>query len=394
MYKYLVLSITAIFLLSCNNKNNKNMTTNSQNTTKIKETSINNDSSLYLIIGTYTAKESKGIYVYQFDTISGLSAYKSMAEIVNPSYLTISKNEKYIYAVSEVGEDKASASAFLFDKEKGELKFLNSQSTDGDDPCYITIDNTGEHVITANYSGGSITIFDTKGDGQLTSASQHIAFTGKGADPERQTKPHLHCVAYSPDGKYLFANDLGTDKIHKLEVTAGNSNNYLKTGNPAAFKVTDMSGPRHIEFHPNGKYAYLINEISGTVIAFDYDGKEGNLSEIQTIKADSLNAKGSADIHITPDGKYLYASNRLKGDGLAIFSIDQSNGRLTHIGYQETGIHPRNFVITPNGKYLLVASRDSDKIQVFQIKETGLLKDTHNDIKLSMPVCLKFVSFK
>lgn len=392
MCKYLTLPIIAILLFSCNSKNNKNMATG--DTAEIKEASINDDSSLYLLIGTYTAKDSKGIYIYQFDTVSGLSTYKSMVEIVNPSYLTISKNEKHVYAVSEVGDSNASASAFSFDKEKGELKILNSQATDGADPCYITTDNTGKHVVTANYSGGNITVFDVKEDGSLTPASQHIAFSGKGTDPERQKKPHLHCVTYSPDGKYLFANDLGTDKIHKLEVTFGNSDSYLKAGNPQAFKVADMSGPRHLEFHPNGKYAYLINEISGTVIAFDYDSQEGNLSEIQTIKADSLNAQGSADIHITPDGKYLYASNRLKGDGLAIFSINQSDGKLTHIGYQETGIHPRNFVITPNGKYLLVASRDSDMIQVFRINKDGLLEDTHNDIKLSMPVCLKFASFK
>ncbi len=202
-------------------------------------------------------------------------------------------------------------------------------------------------------------------------------------------------MAYSPDEKYLFANDLGTDKIHKFDVNPGGQTNYLNAGVPADFKVADGSGPRHLEFHPNGKFAYLINEMSGAVIAFDYDNHKGYLIQTQSIQADTLNAKGSGDIHVTPDGKFLYASNRLKGDGLAIFSINQHDGKLTKVGYQETGIHPRNFVITPNGKFLLVASRDNNTIQVFLIdRKTGLLENTNKDIELDKPVCLKFVSFR
>ena len=150
------------------------------------------------------------------------------------------------------------------------------------------------------------------------------------------------------------------------------------------------SGPRHLTFSPNGHYAYLINELSGTVIAFEY--KDGDLKEIQTIAADTVNAQGSADIHISPDGKFLYASNRLKADGIAIFNIHPDNGMLAKAGYQLTGIHPRNFIITPNGKYLLVACRDSNVIQVYERDaDTGLLTDVHQDIKVDKPVCIKFV---
>ncbi|GHV14564.1 6-phosphogluconolactonase [Bacteroidia bacterium] len=393
-YIFLIIAVTFSFF-SCNNKNTNKAIANASDSTNIQAGEVNDDSSLYLIVGTYTTGESEGIYVYQFDTVSGYSTYKSKAKITNPSYLAISKDEKYVYAVSETGDDKASANAFAFDKEKGELSLLNTEPTKGADPCYIIVDSAGKHVVTANYSGGSITVFEVKEDGSLATASQYISFTGRGVDPDRQQKPHLHCVTYSPDEKYLFANDLGTDKIHKFDVNPNKQGNYLDAGIPAAFKVADGSGPRHLQFHPNGKFAYLINEISGAVIAFDYNSHTGDLIQIQSIQADTLNAKGSGDIHITPDGRFLYASNRLKGDGLAIFSINQHNGILTKVGYQETGIHPRNFVITPNGKFLLVASRDNNVIQVFLIdKNTGLLENTNKDIELDKPVCLKFTSLR
>ncbi|MDU1890870.1 MAG: lactonase family protein [Dysgonomonas sp.] len=354
---------------------------------------VSDESSMYLLVGTYTASESEGIYVYQFDTISGYSKYVDMAKVENPSYLVVSNNEKFVYSVTEVGED-AAANAFSFDKSTGKLELLNSLPTGGADPCYINIGKKDKHIVTANYSGGNVTLLNTKDDGSLNEVLHIFTFTGKGVDPNRQNKPHIHCVQYSPDGKYLYATDLGTDKIHKFDINAS-PDDYLRIGTPSFIKVADGSGPRHLEFHPNGKYAYLINEISGTVIGFNYNDENGNLTEFQTIQADTLNAQGSGDIHITPNGKYIYASNRLKGDGLAIFSIDQTNGKLTKVGYQETGAHPRNFVITPNGKYLLVASRDNNVIQVFAIdNNTGLLENMYKDIELDMPVCLKFVSYK
>lgn len=397
MRKYILFTAFAVLsLISCKQKTNvDNSNIDPSDTTNMSAETISDETSLYLLVGTYTTGESEGIYVYQFDTVSGFSKYKSVVKVTNPSYLTINKEGTHVYSVSETGDAKAAANAFVFDKKDGTLKLLNSQLTGGADPCYIELDKTGKHVVTANYSGGSITAFDINGDGTLTTATQLIRFTGKGADAERQKAPHLHCVRYSPDGKYLFADDLGTDKIHKFGINESNEGNYLKVGTPAAFDVAPGSGPRHLDFHPNGKYAYLINELSGAVIAFNYDANAGNLTQIQTIQADTLSAKGSADIHVSPDGKFLYASNRLKGDGIAIFSINQVDGKLTKVGYQETGVHPRNFVITPNGKFLLVASRDNDVIQIFLIdRVTGLLENTYKDIELDMPVCLKFTSFK
>jgi tetratricopeptide (TPR) repeat protein len=188
--------------------------------------------------------------------------------------------------------------------------------------------------------------------------------------------------------------DEANGRFHKFiinpDANAENKESFLKEGSPSAFKVKAGSGPRHLTFSPNGNYAYLINELSGTVIAFEY--KDGDLKEIQTIVADTVCAKGSGDIHISPDGKFLYASNRLKADGIAIFSIQPDNGILTKVGYQLTGIHPRNFIITPNGKYMLVACRDSNVIQIYERDaDTGLLTDIHGDIKVDKPVCVKFI---
>ena len=374
----------ATLLCSCSNKNSNSA---NQSSNESKETS----NEMYMLVGTYTAKDSKGIYVYKLDTITGTSRYISEVTVDNPSYLVIDPTEKFVYAVTEdEGVETSAANAFAFDKKDGKLTFINKELTGGGAPCHITIDSKGKHVLTANYLGGSLSVFETREDGGLTKTSQLIPFEGKGVNKERQTQPHIHFAQFSPDEKYLFADDLGTDKIHKFNVNS-NDSTFITNGTPDAFKVKDGSGPRHLAFHPNGNFAYLITEMSGDVIAFDY--KDGDLKEIQTIKADTLNAQGSGDIHVSPNGKFLYASNRLKGDGIAIFSINQTDGKLTKIGYQPTGIHPRNFNITPNGKLLLVATRDSDLIQVFKVNETtGLLENTEHDIKLSMPVCIKFAS--
>lgn len=356
------------------------------------ETNLNDDKELTMLVGTYTDGTSKGIYSFRFNQEDGSATPLSEIEVGNPSYLTSSDDGKFVYAVSEYNDERAAANAFAFNKVDGTFRLLNSQKTGGEDPCYILF--TDNNVITANYNGGSISVFPIDKDGSLLPASEVLEFEGSGLDEVRQEKAHLHYVAITPDGKYLFANNLGADWIHKFNINpnanADNKEKFLTEGNPYAFEVKAGSGPRHLAFAPNGNYAYLINELSGTVIAFEY--KDGTLNEIQTIAADTLGAQGSGDIHVSADGKFLYASNRLKGDGIAIFSIHPENGMLTKVGYQLTGLHPRNFIITPNGEYLLVACRDSNIIQVFERNEaTGLLTDIKKDIKVDKPVCVKFV---
>jgi len=351
---------------------------------------------LYMLVGTYTTGTSTGIYVYRFDEETGKSEYVSVAEAVNPSYLAISASERFVYAAGESGRDAAVAYAFSFDKQTGKLNLLNSQPTNGASPCYISIDHSGRFAVTANYSGGNVSVFPVSTDGSLQPVAKVFGFEGSGPDANRQAGPHLHSVVFSPDRQYIFAADLGTDQLHKF--TTNNTAPFLTTGNPEAYKLEPGSGPRHLTFHPNGKFAYLINELSGKVTAFQY--ANGHLEPVQYIASDTsegIGNKGSADIHVSPDGKFLYASNRANTNNIAIFRINETDGQLTLVGHQPTGRHPRNFIITPNGKYLLAANMNSSLIQVFERDEkTGLLnEDTSKQIaEINRPVCLKFIGTK
>ena len=395
-YKIAMVSLLTALFISCTG--NRSDTSNEQLSSPDDVTALNGEANeLFLLVGTYTSQEgSKGIYLYRFYSETGLSDSLNMAGVENPSYLTLSPDEQFIYAVGENDESGSAVHAFSFDKKSGSLTLLNSQPAGGSGPCYITIDSKGKSVHTANYGGGSISSFHVESDGSLTPATSVISFKGSGADSIRQAGPHLHSVNYSPDGQFLFAADLGTDKLYRFTV-----NDTPFEGQPAILEsslkeyITPAgTGPRHFDFHPDGgKYLYLLGELSGEVIVYDYHF--GELVEKQVITADSIGARGSADIHVSPDGRFLYASNRLQADGLVIFSIDPDDGTLTKAGYQLTAGHPRNFVITPNGRFLLVAGRDDNTIQVFAIDgETGLLTDTNQDIRISKPVCLKFAQMR
>ncbi|WP_373843666.1 lactonase family protein [Bacteroides heparinolyticus] len=346
----------------------------------------NNQDELAMLVGTYTNGTSKGIYTFRFNQETGMATPLDSIELANPSYLTPSEDGKLVYAVSEMNDSTASLNTLSFDKETGSMRLLNTELTLGGDPCYVA--TNGSKVVTANYSGGNMSVFSLRKDGTATPIDTLFEGTATGPDTIRQNTPHIHCAVFSPDGKYIFATDFSSDRILRFVLHPN-----AATPHPS-METTDIeadSGPRHLTFSPDGKYAYLITELSGKIIAFSYD--DGRLNQIQTITADTLAARGSADIHLSPDGKYLYASNRLKGDGIAIFSVNPQNGNLAKVGYQQTGIHPRNFNITPNGKFLLVACRDSNIIQVFQRDEhTGLLSDIHRDIILDKPVCIQFTN--
>lgn len=344
-----------------------------------------NQDEISMLVGTYTNGTSKGIYSFRFNQETGTATPLSAVELSNPSYLTPSEDGKFIYAVSEMNDSTAALNALAFDKETGNLRLLNTERTLGADPCYVA--TNGKEVLTANYSGGTMSVFPLRKDGSIAPVDTLFEGTATGPDSVRQIVPHIHCTVFSPDGKYIFATDFSADRILRFVL---HPKDIIPHPSMEATDIAANSGPRHLTFSPNGKFAYLINELSGKVIAFNYD--DGKLEQIQTITADTVAARGSADIHLSPDGKYLYASNRLKADGIAIFAVDTVSGKLSKAGYQPTGIHPRHFNITPNGKYLLAACRDSNNIQVFERNaETGLLTDTHQDIIVDKPVCVQFI---
>lgn len=345
---------------------------------------------LYMLVGSYGPADQEGIKVYKFNQETGKGQYVSgLKGISNPSYQTVSVDGKRVYSVGEDDGGTACANALTFDATTGILTLVNSQPTQGAAPCHIALSPEEDYVVTANYNGSNITLFPLDAEGRLK-PGKNIGFDG---DKERQAQPHLHFVYFTPDNKYLLANDLGTDRIHRFPLNdrqKGSDTPLVDESSASDILLAPGSGPRHTEFSADGRFAYLITELSGEVMAFTYNGD--SLTWMQTIQADTLDARGSADIHLSPDGRHLYASNRLKGDGLAIFQINGEGGTLTKIGYQPTGIHPRNFIITPNGKYVLVACRDTNEIQVFaRDASTGLLTDTGQSIKTTKPVCLKFI---
>lgn len=352
----------------------------------------------YLLVGTYTSAPSKseGIYIYRFNPNKGeATAVGKATGVSNPSYLAISHDQKFVYCVNENhGDTSGEVSAFAFDKTKGELHFLNKQSTGGDDPCYVSVDSTGKNVVVVNYSGGNLSVFKTNADGSLQAAAQTIAHEGYGVNVQRQEMPHPHCAMFSPDEKFVFVTDLGNDRLYSYHFDA-NSATPLTDNDPAYTEIPDGSGPRHIAFHPNGKFLYLLNELSGKVIVYGYNN--GKLTELQTIASDNTSGKadkGSADIHLTPDGKYLYTSNRASANDVTHFKV-QTDGTLVESAHVPVGVHPRNFMIDPTGRFLLVANRDSNNIQIFIInKNYGLLSDTNVKIDVPSPVCLKMMPVK
>lgn len=344
--------------------------------------------SMYLLVGSYAAPEEEGIKVYAWDNGKGEADYVSgLKGISNPSYQVVSADGSRVYSVGEDDGETSTAHALSFDKVTGKLALMNTRLTQGGAPCYIHLSPDGKWVATANYMGGSVSVVDLDSEGKMRANVMVFPFEGEGVLKNRQSQPHLHCVEFTPDGKFLLANDLGTDKIHVFPLKKDG-----KLDEKATFDVMlePGSGPRHLCFSKDGRFIYLINELSGKVTTLAYNGE--TLQPIQYIEADTVGAQGSADIHLSPDGKFLYASNRLKADGIAIFSVNQETGMLTKVGYQLTGIHPRNFALTPDGRFLLVACRDSNVVQIFRRDEkTGLLVDTGKTIEISKPVCLKFI---
>jgi 6-phosphogluconolactonase len=346
-------------------------------------------------IGT-GGRDSKGIYAFRFDSNSGrLSPLGLVAETKRPSFLALHPNRRYLYAVTD--SNGGAVSAFRIDASTGMLTLLNTVSSKGAGPCYVQVDHAGKNVLVANYSGGSVAVLPIEEDGKLRESTSFVQHSGTVADLKRQGGPRAHSFNPSPDNRFAIAADLGLDEllVYRFDAAAGT----IAPNEPPYAKLAPRSGPRHFAFHPSGKFAYAINEISCTVTAFGYDAKAGVLTEIQTASTLPKDVKvtdalSTAEVQVHPSGKFLYGSNRVH-DSIAVFSI-AANGSLTLLENVPTqGKIPRNFGIDPTGSFLLAANQDSNNIVVFRIdRKTGRLTPTGQIVEAPTPMCVKFLALK
>lgn len=359
---------------------------------------VQNKNAFMMYVGTYTKGKSEGIYLYKLNPDTGeLTHISTTKGVNNPSYLTLDPQRRYLYAVNEVtqfeGQKSGAISAFAVDQKTGNLTLLNQQPTMGGAPCYVTVDKRGKFVLAANYVGGNVAVLPIQSNGHLGKASHVVQHTGSSVNQKRQENPHAHCIVLDPGNRFAFAVDLGIDKVQVYQFDA--KGGKLNPGQPASVAIKPGAGPRHLTFHPKGNYAYLINELDSTMIAFAFDKATGALKELQTIStlpADFSGESYCADVHVSPDGKFLYGSNR-GHNSIAVFSIDERTGKLTAVEHVSTGGKwPRNFTLDPTGKFLLVANERSDNVVTFKVdSQRGKLTPTGQVAEIPMPVCLQMV---
>ncbi|MEM2887885.1 MAG: lactonase family protein [Candidatus Bathyarchaeia archaeon] len=352
-----------------------------------------------VFVGTYTFKNSVGIYTFELDSATGgLNLVNRTFGVKNPSFLAIDPKQKFLYSVNEIadfeGKPSGGVSAFSIDAETGELNFLNTKPSLGMHPCHLCVDKTGRFVLVANYSSGSVAVLPIKKDGSLDDPIDFIQHHGSSINKKRQEGPHAHSVTLDMGNHYAFVADLGLDKIliYKFDSVKGK----LIPNDEPCVQVKPGAGPRHFTFSPDEKFAFLINELNSTIVTFSYDKNHGTLKEIQTVPALPKDFKGishCADIHVLPSGMFLYGSNR-GHDSIVTYAIDKETGKLTYICHESTrGRTPRNFIIDPTGNFLLAANQDSDTIVPFRIDQhTGKLSPTEKITEVPTPVCLKMMN--
>jgi len=354
----------------------------------------NGKSTLY--VGTYTTSgKSEGIYGYHMDGTGALTRFTSLMS-VNPSFLTIDRSKRFLYAVNEVGDflgkPSGAVSAFKIDPVTGNLRLLNEQATQGADPCHLSVDSRKLTLLVANYTGGNVSVFPLRSDGTLGMVAEVKQHEGSGPK-EQQKGPHAHCVIFDRAERYAFASDLGIDKVMLYRVDRATGK--LTPAKQPFAKLKAGAGPRHLSLHPSGKFLYFISELDSTMSSFNYNEREGTLTMIDTVSTLPSDFSGTsycADVHVSPSGEFLYGSNR-GHNSIVVFAIDQRTGKLTLVEHVSTeGNWPRNFTIDPSGRFLLVANQRSDNVVVFSIDATtGRLKPTGVNEAIPSPVCLRFL---
>jgi 6-phosphogluconolactonase len=362
-----------------------------------------------VFVGTYTEPirfgtgkiligKGKGIYTYALDTASGAMTQCGLIEAVpNPSYLALDSSRRFLYVVNELkeyeGAPTGAISAFAVDGSSGKLSFLNRKATHGTDPCHLTVHQSGRYVLVANFMSGSVCVLPIGEDGGLGDATDVIQHQGSSVDPVRQSGPHAHAITLDDSGRYAFIPDLGLDRvmIYRFDAERGR----LEPHQTPWVETVPGAGPRQVVMHPGGRYAYLINELNSTMTAFRYDQADGSLEEIQTLSTLPEGFEGAstcAEVQVAPSGKFLYGSNR-GHDSIAIYAIDQRDGRLTLIGHESTqGRTPRNFVVDPAGEFVIAANQDTDNLVSFRLDPaSGKLSPTGYEVEAPTPVCVKFM---
>jgi len=353
---------------------------------------------MIVYLGTYTGQSSKGIYATRLDSGTGkLAPPQLVAELKNPSFLAIHPSQRYLYAIAEIDEFKGQkaggVAAYAIDPATAKLTLINQQSTGGPGPAFVGVDGSGKIAMVANYGGGSVESLPIKDDGSLGEPASFFQHEGSSVDPARQKEPHAHSINATPDDKYAVAADLGLDKllVYKLDTATGK----MSPNDPPFAKTPPGGGPRHLAFAPDGKFAYLVNEMGCSVTVFSYDGSRGVLTQVQTVSAlpgEKSPKYSGAEVQVHPSGKFVYAS--IRGlDVIAIFRVDQATGKLTPAGHQSSGGKtPRNFRIDPTGTFLLAANQGTGNVVSMRIDpNTGALTPTGSAIDVGSACCVKFL---
>lgn len=349
---------------------------------------------LLLYVGTYTSGKSEGIYMYGLSPTTGRLTPQTSVKARNPSFLVVNPG-RFLYAVNEVteldGKPTGGVSAFAIDVWSEKLTFINQQPSEGTDPCYLSFDRQRKHLLVANYSSGTVSVLPIQRDGSLGAAIDVKQHEGSGPR-EQQKSAHAHCIKLDRANRFALAADLGSDKV--MIYRFNQPDGKLEPAEQPSATLHPGAGPRHLTFHPNGKYVYVINELDSSLTTFKYDPSKGTLTAFETVSTlprDFVGTSYCADIHVSKSGRFLYGSNR-GHNSIVVFAIDPRTGRLSLVEHVSTeGDWPRNFVIDPTGRFLLVANQRSDNVVVFRLDaQTGRLTPTGEVAEIPAPVCLQF----